>query len=226
MNGVKSEPDTREGVKTVDEQKMNASPAEEEKSKELKEAEEKLDESETINKKIKHREKGVKQYQFFILRVAILLLILWLLFFVFIGLTRMPSGDMYPRIDAGDMVMFYRLDKSPKYGDIIVFRKASPQFPDAPMYVARVVAAGGDTVEVTDSGVIVNGNALVENNIFYRTAKYEGDGFPEYPITLEGDQCFVLVDFRNGGTDSRYFGPVEQDEILGTVITILRRNNL
>ncbi|MBQ6207780.1 MAG: S26 family signal peptidase, partial [Oscillospiraceae bacterium] len=35
-----------------------------------------------------------------------------------------------------------------------------------------------------------------------------------------------LADSRNGGSDSRYFGPVRRDEILGTVITILRRNNL
>lgn len=208
----------------MDEQLNN--PPVEEKTEAEEEAEKRLAESEKINKQIKRREKGVKQYQFFIFRVLLLLIILWLLFFVFIGLTRMPNGDMYPRIDAGDMVMFYRLDKDPKAQDIIVFRKASAQFPDAPMYIARVVAVGGDTVEVTDSGVIVNGNALVESNIFYRTAKYEGQGFPEYPITLEPGQCFVLVDYRNGGTDSRYFGPVSEDEILGTVITILRRNNL
>ena len=48
-----------------------------------------------LNQNIQRKETGVKQYQMFILRVLILLVIVWLLFFVFIGLTRMPSGDMY-----------------------------------------------------------------------------------------------------------------------------------
>ncbi len=209
----------------MDEKNLTAAPAEE-APQQPQEEQKQPTEAEKLTKKIKRREKGVKQYQFFILRALILILIVWLLFFVFIGLARMPSGDMYPRIDAGDMLLFYRLDKSPKAQDVIIFRKASAQFPEAPTYVARVIAVGGDTVEVTDYGVVVNGNSLVESNIFYRTAKYEGDDLPEYPITLEPGQCFVLVDYRNGGTDSRYFGPVDQSEILGTVITVMRRNNI
>ena len=48
----------------------------------------------------------------------------------------------------------------------------------------------------------------------------------EYPLTLEEGECFALADSRNGGTDSRFFGPVLNSEILGTVITIVRRNAL
>ena len=48
----------------------------------------------------------------------------------------------------------------------------------------------------------------------------------EYPLTLSEGEYFVLADYRNGGADSRFFGAVKEDEILGTVITILRRNNL
>ena len=83
----------------------------------------------------------------------------------------------------------------------------------------------GDTVEITDTGrVVVNGNTMIESNIFSHTEPYEG--FIEYPITLQPGECFVLADLRNGGADSRFFGPVSEDEILGTVITIARRNNL
>ena len=48
----------------------------------------------------------------------------------------------------------------------------------------------------------------------------------DYPLTLGPDECFVLADRRNGGEDSRYFGPVSKDEIMGTVVTIVRRTNL
>lgn len=65
---------------------------------------------------------------------------------------------------------------------------------------------------------------MIEPNIYYTTPRYEG--YTEYPLTLKEGQCFVLADYREGGTDSRYFGTVEENEILGTVISVLRRNNL
>jgi len=176
-------------------------------------------------KRLKRAERSVRDYQYFIFRVLLLLLVLWLLLFQLMGVTHMPNGDMYPRIDSGDMVLFYRLDKDVKFQDIIVFEKRMPETGSKETMIGRVVAVGGDTVEITDSArPVINGNALVETNIFYPTPRYEG--FTEYPLTLAADECFVLSDYRNGGTDSRYFGPVKKSEIAGTVISILRRNNL
>ena len=92
-------------------------------------------------------------------------------------------------------------------------------------FVCRVVAGPGDTVEIAESErLIVNGNAVVEPNIFYNTPEYTG--FIEYPLKLGEGQYFVLADSRNGGADSRFFGAVNREEILGTVITIMRRNNI
>ena len=88
-----------------------------------------------------------------------------------------------------------------------------------------MVAGPGDTVEIGNSShLIVNGNPQVETNIFYPTPLYEG--FVRYPLTLGDGEYFVLADYRNGGADSRFFGAVRLDEVLGTVITIARRNNL
>ena len=182
--------------------------------------------AEKLKKKVKKSERSVKSYQFFILRLLLLVLVLWILFFKVVGLTHMPNEDMYPRIDAGDMILFYRLEKNFKAQDIVVIEKATPQNPDKKeIFICRVVAAPGDTVEISDGErLIVNGNVMIEKNIFYSTPRYEG--FTTYPLTLNDGQVFVLSDSREGGTDSRYFGPVEKNEILGTVITILRRNNL
>lgn len=154
-----------------------------------------------------------------LLRALITVAALYGIFGWVLGLTTAPNNDMYPRIDAGDLLLYYRLDKDVKAQDIVVLKKNDTT------YVGRVVAVGGDTVEVTDSqALIVNGSAMVESNIFYPTPVYEG--FVEYPLTLREGECFVLSDSRNGGEDSRYYGPVKEGELLGSVITLIRRNNL
>ena len=179
--------------------------------------------AETV-KKIDKSEKAVRHYQTFILRLALILIVLWVLLFKIIGITHMPSDDMYPRLDAGDLVMFYRLDKDVQSQDIIVLEKKTPEGKEK-MFISRVVAKGGDTVDIDENDNLkVNGNAVVENNIFYRTPAWEG--YTEFPVKLAQDECFVLADSREEGSDSRYFGPVSKSEIRGTVITIVRRNKL
>ena len=63
------------------------------------ETEKQGDSAENMIEKVKKSEKSVKHYQFFLLRLLILIIVIWLLFFKIIGLTHMPSSDMYPRID-------------------------------------------------------------------------------------------------------------------------------
>lgn len=154
-----------------------------------------------------------------LLRALITVLLLYGMFGWVLGLTTAPNIDMYPRIDAGDLLLYYRLDKEVRAQDVVVLRKNDTT------YIGRVVAVGGDTVEITESqALIVNGIAMVESNIFWPTPVYEG--FVEYPLTLAEGEYFVLCDSRNGGEDSRYYGPVKAGELLGTVITVVRRNNL
>ena len=181
--------------------------------------------TEKTKEKVANSEKSVRHYQWFILRLAIIIFIIWVLFFQIVGLTHMPNDDMYPRVDSGDLVLFYRLDKDVRSQDIIVFEKMTPDSgKEKELFISRVVGAPGDTVEIDGTRLIINGNTVSESNIFYTTQGYEG--YTTYPVTLGPDECFVLADFREGGSDSRYFGPVKQDEILGTVISIFRRNNL
>ena len=208
-----------------------------------------IEDAKKLEKKVAKSEKGVRHYQNFIIRLVAFILIIWVLFFKIVGITHMPNNDMYPRLDAGDMLLFYRLEQSYKAQDIVVidkqteadtrtggqgfFRRAlnwlgfrDPEAPATQRFVCRVIAVQGDTVEVTEErGLSVNGNAVIENNIFYPTRPYE-EGTAQYPLKLGEGEYFVLADQRNGGMDSRYFGVVTQDEIRGIVITILRRNNL
>ena len=195
-----------------------------------------------------------------IIRLVSLLLVVYILFFHLVGLTVMPSADMYPRIDLGDLILFYRLENNIHAQDVIVFEKPTasleesyheieaveasaaaekpwwrralnwigfrdPTEPEKTRFICRVVAGPGDVVEISEGDrLIVNGNSMIESGIFYQTPPYVG--FVTYPLTLGEGEYFVLADYRNGGADSRFFGAVRRDEILGTVITILRRNNL
>lgn len=148
-----------------------------------------------------------------------LVLILWVLFFFCIGLKMAPNDDMYPRISAGDIVLYYKIDKVVNNQDVVVLKKNGTE------YIGRVVAKGGDTVEVTDEeNLLINGNLVIESNIFYPTPRYEG--FADYPVTLADDECFVLADKREGGEDSRYYGPVKIKEIKGTVVGLYRRSGM
>ena len=156
----------------------------------------------------------------FLIRLVILLVFLWLLFGVFFGITPMRGDDMFPRISSGDVLLYYRLEKNYNSGDVLVFNK------DRKIRTGRVVAHGGDTVEITGEGELkVNGSVVVENNVFYKTYPYEKKRV-KYPLSLKKDQVFILCDYREGGKDSRYFGAVTKKEIKGKVITILRRSNL
>lgn len=221
---------------------------------EASEAEKKAEQRRKIHKR------RMKELRDILIRLGLLLLVMYILFFHLVGLTVMPSADMYPRIDAGDLVMYYRLEHTFHAQDVIVFEKPTasleqsyaegrgteqaaraeknvfrkaldwlgfrdPADPPMTLFVCRVVAGPGDTVEIGEGErLLVNGNAMVETNIFYSTPEYAG--FVEYPLKLGENQYFTLADYRNGGADSRFFGPVNGDEILGPVITIMRRNNL
>ena len=155
----------------------------------------------------------------FLTKLVAIVVLLGLLFGFAFGVTPMANDDMAPRISAGDLLLYYRLADDWANGDVMVFEK------DGEQYVGRIVARGGDTVEVTDQAtLVVNGSTVLENDIYYTTPKYD-DG-PTYPITLAGDEFFILCDYREGARDSRYFGPVKASEVKGKVITVVRRSNL
>ena len=151
--------------------------------------------------------------------LVILFIVLWITFAFILGIKMAPNDDMKPRISAGDILVFYRIDKDATLNEVVVLKKNGTD------YVGRVVARGGDEVDITKEGnLVVNGNMVIEDNIYFSTPYYEG--FLEYPLTLKENEFFILADKREGGEDSRYYGPVKLKEIKGTVIGLFRRAGL
>jgi signal peptidase I len=155
----------------------------------------------------------------FFTRLVMVGAVVYVLFWVVFGLTVVRDNDMFPRLSSGDLLIYYRLQDAIHNQDLVVFEK------DGQQYVGRVVARGGDIVEVTqDAELKVNDSFVWEGDIFYDTPQYEGGII--YPVHLADNEYFVLCDYRRGGKDSRYFGPVCEAELLGKVITVIRRNGL
>lgn len=155
----------------------------------------------------------------FLSRLALLAVMLWVMFGCVFGFERVSNNDMSPRLSSGDLLLYYRLQNTLRAQDVIVFEK------DGQRYVGRIVARGGETVEVTeDAHLRINNSTVLETDIFYETPRY-GDSVV-YPLQLAADEYFVLCDYRNGAYDSRYFGPVKQSEIRGNVLAAIRRSGL
>ena len=99
-------------------------------------------------------------------------------------------------------------------GDIVVFRPPATVGRDAP-FIKRVIGVPGDTVTMDEAGrVSVNGVALDEPYVFID----QGATVPvpdEHSWTVGDDQLFVLGDHRNRSDDSRVFGVIPVDRVVG-----------
>ena len=130
----------------------------------------------------------------------------------------MQESSMEPTLSVGDKYFVNRLVykvSSPKRGDIIVFRTNGSD--DAALHIRRVIGLPGETVQITDGAVYINGEKLDESA--YGFDAILNGGLAEEQIVLDDDEYFVLGDNRNGSGDSRYtdIGNVGLENIIGTV---------
>lgn len=160
-----------------------------------------------------------EEIQSFFFRLILMIILCWVIFGYVFGITRMENNDMMPRISSGDLLLYYRLENDIHNQDVIVFEKNNEQ------YVGRIVARGGDIVEITDDAKLkINDSVVLENDIYYSTPQYQ-EGVT-FPFQVEENAFFVLCDYREGAKDSRFFGSVSETEIKGKVITVIRRSGL
>jgi signal peptidase I len=104
--------------------------------------------------------------------------------------------------------------REPRPSDIVVLRDPS----DDCYAVKRIVAKAGDSVYVKDGKLFVNGKLLEEPYLPPNTPTFPGPRYKEQFWVCGANQYFVLGDNRNNSADSRVYGTVPRQNILGVVV--------
>lgn len=123
-----------------------------------------------------------------------------------------PTGSMIPTIEIGERVLankfVYRFSDS-KPGDVVVFDDPTGT---VPTLIKRVIAVGGQTVDIHDGAVYINGEKLVEP---YTYGKPTEPGDVLLPLTIPDGEVWLMGDNRTNSRDARWFGPQPASIIRG-----------
>lgn len=102
-----------------------------------------------------------------LLKIAFIILVVFLIFTFLYGIVRVNDVSMKPAIKDGDMVLYYRLDKRFISGDVAVFED------DGRTTCGRVVAVAGDTVDITKNALKINGAEQISQDIYFNTTRFK-----------------------------------------------------
>ena len=136
---------------------------------------------------------------------------------------EIPSGSMEETIMVGDMVFSEKVSyyfRDPEPGDIVTFQ--DPEIPGR-VLIKRVIAVGGQTVDLVDGKVVVDGVALDEP---YTQGKASEPLNPapdvdvSYPFTVPEGRLWVMGDNRTNSQDSRYFGAIKESSVTGHAVLV------
>lgn len=128
---------------------------------------------------------------------------------------RVQMGSMLPTLHENDLIIVNKLNyrfNEPDRGDIVVFH---PPNGSNVFYVKRVIGLPGETIEIKNGEILINGIPLNEDYLNITTPGIYG------PVTLNDDEYFVMGDHRNNSLDSREFGPISKKSIVGKASLIL-----
>jgi signal peptidase I len=142
---------------------------------------------------------------------------------------RIPSESMLNTLQVGDFLFVNKFEYGPKVplshvrlpglhaphrGDVIVF-----QFPQNPSmdFIKRCIGTPGDTIEVRDEHVIVNGDTLREPYARYESQPYHKE---QERMVVPPGELFMMGDNRDNSNDSRFWGTVKMDLVKGRAMFI------
>jgi signal peptidase I len=140
---------------------------------------------------------------------------------------EIPTGSMEPTIEVNDRLFAEKVSYRfglPTAGDIVTFEDptgaVSPEN-QGRVLIKRCIAIEGQTVDLKDGRVVVDGVALDESYTHGKRSEpletMSGVTI-NYPYTIPADSVWVMGDNRTNSLDSRYFGPVSQDKLIGKAL--------
>jgi len=163
--------------------------------------------------------KRIIEFVMDILETVVFVGSLFIVIYLFIMQPNQVKGaSMEPTFLSGDYIftskIAYRFEPIHR-GDVIVFK--SPQNPDIE-YIKRIIGLSGDRIMIQNGEVYVNNQLLRENYISAKTNVWDG-GFSKEGVeaTIPAGYIFVMGDNRPRSSDSREFGPVEIQSVIGQV---------
>ncbi|MFO1475875.1 MAG: signal peptidase I [Verrucomicrobiota bacterium] len=130
---------------------------------------------------------------------------------------QVQGQSMLPTLHDSDRYFLNRVAyflHPPQAGDVVVLRDPS----DGGYAVKRVIAGSGDAIYFKSGRVFVNGHRIAEPYLAPGTATFTPTKRSEIMIVCGRNQYFVLGDNRNNSYDSRMYGPVPGQNILGAII--------
>lgn len=136
---------------------------------------------------------------------------------------KIPSESMVPTLEVGDRVLVNKLSYDAHdlhRGDVVVFDRPPglPSGPDDPKdLIKRVIGLPGDTVVAKDGSMYVDDKRLDEPYLPASAVTYNLDE----PVTIPKGQVWVMGDNRTNSEDSRVFGPIDSDTIVGRAFMIM-----
>ena len=141
---------------------------------------------------------------------AILLVIVFLIFNFLIGISKVSGPSMNDTFKSGEFVFYTRVFHELERGDIV-----SVKIPDGTYWIKRVIAVGGDVVDLKDGVIYINGEP--ETGDYFKGETQPESTAVMFPYTVEPDNVFVLGDNRPESYDSRWFGARRTQDVKGLV---------
>ena len=138
-------------------------------------------------------------------------------FFIFFArVVAVDGSSMAPTLTNGDRLIVQSIGYKPSAGDIVVI---DSYINYGKPLVKRVIAVGGDTVDIDPAAgvVLVNGQPLSEPYVAERTTEM---GDMAFPVTVPAGSVFVMGDNRQHSTDSRFVsvGFIDERDLLGRAV--------
>lgn len=142
-------------------------------------------------------------------RTVIIFILCLFIFTRFAGLAYVSGSSMEPAYKDGSFVVMvpYKNGQPIKRGDVVVVKESGHGW----LFIKRVVALPGDTIRAEKGRLYVN--SVPEEGF----PLFDDPGILSSPITLGDDEYFIMGDNRPHSTDSRSFGPVSAEDVIGIV---------
>jgi len=163
--------------------------------------------------------KGLIEFVMEILETVVFVGSIFIVTYLFIMQPNQVKGaSMEPTFQSGEYIFTSKITykfRPMQKGDVVIFK--SPKNPDIE-YIKRVMGLPGDKVLVQNSEVYINGQQISENYISAKTNLWEGGFLKEgVTVTIPDGFIFVMGDNRPRSSDSREFGPININSIIGQV---------